>query len=79
MEIKHAFAWFSGLARFGSQADLPTPAAANTFALRHLACCAFGVFFFSLSHRARRQLCGLLALYYFQAEDADRWGKQKTW
>ena len=64
METRHAFAGFSGLARFDFQADLPTPAAANTVVLHHSACCAFGVFFFSLSHRTRRQLCGLLALYY---------------
>ena len=46
------------------QAVLPTSAAANTVALHHPACCAFGVFFFSLFHRARRRLCGLLAPYY---------------
>ena len=65
METRHAFARFSGLAPFDSRADLPTSAAANTVALHHPACCAFSVFFFSLTHRARRQLCGLLALYYF--------------
>ena len=30
-----------------TQTDLPTSAAANTAALHHPACCAFGVFFFS--------------------------------
>jgi hypothetical protein len=46
MGTRQAFAEFSGLARFDSQADLPTSAASNTAALHHPACCAFGVFFF---------------------------------
>ena len=52
MESRHAFAEFSGLARFGSQADLPTSAASNTTALHHPACCAFGVFFFHPTHHS---------------------------
>ena len=65
MGTRQAFAEFSGLARFDSQADLPTSAASNTAALHHPACCAFGVFFFSLLRHARQQLYGFLALYCF--------------
>ena len=67
METKHAFARFSGLARFCSSGSVHTSRCKHRCAAPPCVpvCCAFGDFFFSRLLRARRRPYDLLALYYF--------------